>query len=617
MLWHLSLLVISPFPVLESEDHVQRLLLVYGGVSILAAAWAIFVAYAECHVKVMLGIYTGLYVLLLMVRATDWMNVFYYGAHIDALFWENAFHAEGTDMLFTKPSLAMFLCIALFATGFHLLISAIARDYRERREAGLAVRGYVLRHGLMPMGLFVAALLVINLVIIGPLFSDKVRSPVYTQHLPEHQFVVSIQDYLKRDSAPPVELSDEQKRKLEQMGLRFDSLSEHYPLFKDSIFIGGPREMMHHDDPPNVILIMVESLSSWLLEDEEIRKLELTPHLDDFSKQALSYSNIVNANTPTLQGQVATLASSLHLYRPTLNRIKRAKHAEVAAQFGDQDDPLVTSYSFLPKLLKPHGYHSAHLQGGDPNFAHTERFFRVAAKYDDFICSADDEYASIRSHRIGHWGASDVDTFAVANQWLDQRSGPFFLTVSTIDIHHPYQPPLTKLGIDDGLLNSIHSTDVGFGVFWQEFQKSKHKNNTIVIVTADHPLFPSAEYLALRGGAANYYDRIPLMVYSPFHQDLMGQADSTLGSSLDIPPTLLEMLGIDARNAFLGLSLLSERKQHPRILGRVNLPSLYGQGEPEVWSEEDHEAFLGYLKYLSYKNRLHPAISLQDREAND
>ena len=71
MLWHLSLLVISPFPVLESEDHVQRLLLVYGGVSILAAAWAIFVAYAECHVKVMLGIYTGLYVLLLMVRLPD------------------------------------------------------------------------------------------------------------------------------------------------------------------------------------------------------------------------------------------------------------------------------------------------------------------------------------------------------------------------------------------------------------------------------------------------------------------------------------------------------------------------------------------------------------------
>ena len=77
----------------------------------------------------------------------------------------------------------------------------------------------------------------------------------------------------------------------------------------DSIFIGGPREMVRHDDPPNVILIMVESLSSYLLENEEIRKLNLTPHLDNFSEQSLSFSSIYNANTPTLQGQVAAMAS--------------------------------------------------------------------------------------------------------------------------------------------------------------------------------------------------------------------------------------------------------------------------------------------------------------------
>ena len=226
-----------------------------------------------------------------------------------------------------------------------------------------------------------------------------------------------------------------------------------------------------------------------------MRELGITPNLGGFADESLVFGNIVNANTPTLQGQIATLASSLHVFKTTIAMQKRGGHRDVHEQSNNRSEPVVTRYPFLSLLLKQHGYDSIHIQSGDAKFADTERHFRFAAGYDDFISMADRRFADQRQYDTGPWGAADIDTFRHATRWLQaRRQSPFLMTISTIDIHHPYKPVIEKQGVDNNLLNTVFSTDAGFGLFWDYFKNSKYRENTILVVTADHALFPTAEY---------------------------------------------------------------------------------------------------------------------------
>ena len=109
----------------------------------------------------------------------------------------------------------------------------------------------------------------------------------------------------------------------------------------------------------------------------------------------------------------------------------------------------------------------------------------------------------------------------------------------------------------------------------------------------------------LEGGDVGYYDRIPLMIYSPFHDSRMGTTDGTRGSQLDIAPTVYELLELDSANAFIGLSLLSDRKDYPYLFGKVNLASRMKVEEEISWSNEEQTELIKYIRYLASRNKLY------------
>jgi phosphoglycerol transferase MdoB-like AlkP superfamily enzyme len=175
-----------------------------------------------------------------------------------------------------------------------------------------------------------------------------------------------------------------------------------------------------------------------------------------------------------------------------------------------------------------------------------------------------------------------------------------------MDVHHPYDPVVSKAGVQNDLLNTVHSTDAGFGEFWEYFKTSRYKDNTIVIFTADHALFPTADYLDVRQEDVGYYDKIPLMIYSPFHDALMGSVNDIKGSQLDIAPTLYELLEVDSHNSFVGLSLLSDRKDYPYMFGKVNLISRVNSEAGVTWSNAEQTELIKYFRFLASRNRLFP-----------
>ena len=603
--WHLSLLFVSPFPFMESKEHVSRLLLLYP--TLLLVICIPFFAWHTKHSasSVTISVAIFLFMVSLSVRALDWNVIYYYGSHIDSLFWENAFFNDGLGMIFTTVSYSLILASILLLIIYVFLLNMVVQHHAKWLNDGRSIKRYISRQLLFSFFLVYCIVIFVNISIVLPFFSSNISNAAYTNSIPEKRFISSIIDYINSERINKIVLSDKQKNRFRTIGIEVESISTEYPLLKNSIYIDEPGNINLLEPAPNIIIIFVESLSSYFIDDPEVRKHNLTPHFDNFIERSLYFDRIINAITPTLQGQIAVLASSLHLYRSTMAENKWSRYQDVKDQFNDIKAITVTEYPMISRLLGNFEYSSTHIQAGPGSFGDTENFFRLRGGYKNFLSAARVIDYPDRSLPLGIWGASDIDTFKLAVKWLESNNdNPFLLTISSIDIHHPYTTATSKRGVDNNLLNCVYSSDTAFGIFWDYFINSPYHKNTIVVLTADHPIFPTVDYLQLRKQPPSYYDYIPVAIYSPFHQKLMGIRDHTIGTNLDIAPTLFELIGRDSNNSFLGLSLLSERKNYPYYIGRINIEKKINNANTE-WSDADQTLLINYLRFLSMRNRLY------------
>jgi len=176
--------------------------------------------------------------------------------------------------------------------------------------------------------------------------------------------------------------------------------------------------------------------------------------------------------------------------------------------------------------------------------------------------------------------------------WLDTLSDrAFFLFLHTYDIHYPYTPPEPfadvflppgeppyHLGSDYGQdywnkqnLNrnefiwisrrydgGIRSTDTNLTRLWSELKSRKLLENTVVLLVSDH-----GESLGERlfVGHRQLYDvqlKVPLIIHSPdSHRPFL--LDGAV-ETVDILPTLLDILSINKESCLSGMSLLNSIK---------------------------------------------------------
>lgn len=199
-------------------------------------------------------------------------------------------------------------------------------------------------------------------------------------------------------------------------------------------------------------------------------------------------------------------------------------------------------------------------------------------------------------------------------EYLNARSStkPLFLSILTSNTHFPYQVASGDFKKSASpLRDSFSGMDHHFGLFWSQFKKSRYYDNSIVVVLGDHSMFPTAEYRSLQTQEGSFsppaLEKIPLIIHLPTHLMPLDKMDlSVLGTSLDLAPTLFELLGMDLANPYLGLSLVSDRKHFPHIL-----TTHYETVAPHLsarWPIGYYNKFLMYLKRLAWKDRIvqHP-----------
>jgi phosphoglycerol transferase MdoB-like AlkP superfamily enzyme len=169
-------------------------------------------------------------------------------------------------------------------------------------------------------------------------------------------------------------------------------------------------------------------------------------------------------------------------------------------------------------------------------------------------------------------GASlnDRDVFGELIRFLKERAEnpqrrPVFIGTYNVGTHAFGQILPSGLKYTDGtnvVLDRFHNYDAEFGRFLDYFLSSPYAEDTILIFTADHATYPEPPFRAIAGDHYKPYfvDRVPLLIYDPFHE-LPSSFDANGRTTLALAPTVLQLLGIrSGANSFMGRTVFSTRK---------------------------------------------------------
>ena len=186
---------------------------------------------------------------------------------------------------------------------------------------------------------------------------------------------------------------------------------------------------------------------------------------------------------------------------------------------------------------------------------------------------------------------SAAETAQEARWWLNARnpSKPFFLWVHFYDPHVPYDPPRAFLDLTgDAYLGEIARVDQAVGELLEPLRVKGTLDTTLTILATDHGESLGAHKEPTHG--AFCYDatmHVLLLVDHPA-AGRAGDAADRLVSVVDVYPTVLAALGLEAREGLDGLDLMSKPTDGRGVYfesysGFIN----YGWSPLAGWMDED------------------------------
>ncbi len=290
---------------------------------------------------------------------------------------------------------------------------------------------------------------------------------------------------------------------------------------------------------PDIVLVTIDTLRADHLHcygNDLIR----TPAIDGLANDGLRFTHAFTPSPITNTSHVSILTGLL----PSSHGVT------------DFATPLDASHSTLAQLLKEHGYHTAAFIGAvilDSNSL-APGLNRGFDFYDNF------PQTPVAKSRWGRLERRGMDVVQHAKDWLDRNpSGPHFIWIHLYDPHDPYEPPppfeqLYKSHPYDG---EIAYADSALGNFLDYLKKREAYDPSLVILTGDH-----GEGLGEHGEDTHgtfLYDstiHVPLIVKLPGNRSAGKTIDAQV-RTVDIVPTVLQVLHVSAPDALDGASLLA------------------------------------------------------------
>jgi len=354
--------------------------------------------------------------------------------------------------------------------------------------------------------------------------------------------------------------------------------------------VGAPR-------PLNVVIVLEESFGSKFVQSLDSGGPGVAPQFEELANAGVLFTNIYATGNRTVRGIEATLASFPPIPGPSIVRRQGGEHVFT-----------------LPALLKSIGYSTAFVYGGYSYFDNMGAF-ALANGFDQVI----DRTTLKRQTFTTIWGVCDEDLFDNSLEILDSLSDlrrPFFTALLTVSNHPPFKFPDGRIHPPSGegaRERAVRYADFALG----EFMRS----------AASHPFFDSTLFVVLGDHGARVYGaqqipmdsyRIPVLFYGP-HIVGAGQRISTLGSQLDVAPTIMGLLRVPYTSRFFGHDWFSAPTETGRavmshnydlaIFNGTKMASLGLRHSAELWEHDPRDKSIRSLPVIGDSAEVLDAIA--------
>lgn len=307
----------------------------------------------------------------------------------------------------------------------------------------------------------------------------------------------------------------------------------------DSLFVhSGRTHQLLRVERPNIVLVIWESATAKVF--ERLGGVPgVTPVFDSLTHEGVLFDSIFASADRSAQGLVA-LESSY----PAL------PHLQVV-----NNPHKIDTLPYLGRSLGSAGYHTSYYYGGELEFANLKAYI-IASRFQRVV----GEESFARRDRNSKWGAHDHVVFARQLHDMRTEPRPFFSTVVTLSSHEPFEVPEAPHfeGKDEEtqFLNAHHYTDKSLGRWVRDAQREPWWDSTLVVIIADHGHVLPAPHEGVPDRVTDRY-HIP-MLWLGGALSVRDTVVHTIGSQVDVMPTLTTQLGITCDRCRWGKSLLRQ-----------------------------------------------------------
>ena len=305
----------------------------------------------------------------------------------------------------------------------------------------------------------------------------------------------------------------------------------------DSDYIKGNIPLLsfnaasYQGKPKNLVIILEESLGAQFI--GALHGLPLSPNLDQLSKEGWWFENMYATGTRSVRGIEAVITG----FTPT--------PARAVVKLPNSQSGFFT----IADLLARKGYQTSFIYGGEKHFDNMASFF-YGNGFESIIDEKDYPNPSFK----GTWGVSDEDLFQRADQefrQLHRQGKPFFSLVFSSSNHDPFEFPDNKIELYEQPKatrnNAAKYADFALGEFFKQAKQADYWKDTLFLVIADHDSrVAGASLVPIR------HFHIPALIIGA---GVAPKADKRLVSQIDMPPTLLSLIGISAEYPMIGFDL--------------------------------------------------------------
>lgn len=341
--------------------------------------------------------------------------------------------------------------------------------------------------------------------------------------------------------------------------------------------------------PKNLVIFLQESLGSQFVEVTG-GEPGITPNFNHLSQEGVLFTNLFSNGTRSIRGIAGSVSGIFSV--PGKGVIKRNKSQ--------------SNFFTIASLLKPFGYHSMFIYGGESRFDNMRGWF-LGNGFDEII----DQSKFINPEFTGTWGVSDGDMVIRANEEfkkLSEQQQPFVAVMFSTSNHSPFDFPAKKIELikdvpEKSELNAIKYADYAIGLFIEQAKKEAYYNDTVFVIVADHNI-------RVRGS-----DMLPVKLYHIPGMILGGGIEAKkidrLTTQPDVLATALDLTGQNLTYPILGRSVFSDQKKDLSLM-QFNDTYAFRIGDKVAVLRPEKEA----LTFIYRDEKMLPAEHDKELETN-